>query len=290
MIQSMTGYGKSIVEFANKKITVELKSLNSKQLDLSVRLPSIYKEQELVLRNMISKELVRGKIDFLIYIENMGQESNNVINQGVLEAYHQQIMETATKLNIAPPNDWFSVLLRMPDTMKYEVQEADAEEWNAVLNAVTVAINDLITFRVQEGNMLYALFLDKVGNISNLLEQIAQYEGERLERVKEKIMESLQKIDAFDYDKNRFEQELIYHIERLDVNEEKSRLKNHLDYFVETLNNEEGQGKKLNFIAQEIGREINTMGSKSNHAEMQKIVVNMKDELEQIKEQILNVL
>lgn len=290
MIYSMTGYGKAIAELNNKKVTVEIKSLNSKQLDLSVRLPNVYKEHELDLRNYILKELSRGKVDLLIYIEHMGEANNSVINQEVLASYHRQITEVSKALNIDTPSDWFATLLRLPDALKHEVQEADETEWNAVMFAVKEAVESLQAFRAQEGEMLQRLFEAKISAIDKLLLEISTYEEERIERVKAKILESLQKISDFDYDKNRFEQELIYHIERLDINEEKLRLKNHLNYFIETINNEEGQGKKLNFIAQEIGREVNTMGSKSNHAEMQKIVVNMKDELEQIKEQILNVL
>lgn len=290
MIQSMTGYGKTIVEIENKKITVEIKSLNSKQMDLSVRLPSIYKDKELQLRNMLSKDLVRGKIDFLIYVETIGVASNNIINQDVLEAYKNQIVEAANKLNIPVPADWFSILLKLPDAMKYNAQEADEKEWQAVMQAVEQAIVDFQKFRKQEGEMLYNIFIDKIKNISLLLEQVQEFESGRLERIKERINDALEKIDNFNYDKNRFEQEMIYHIERLDINEEKSRLQNHLKYFEETMDNEVSQGRKLNFIAQEIGREINTLGSKSNDADMQKIVVNMKDDLEQIKEQIFNVL
>lgn len=290
MIQSMTGYGKTIVEIENKKITVEIKSLNSKQMDLSVRLPSIYKDKELQLRNMLSKDLVRGKIDFLIYVETIGVASNNIINQDVLEAYKNQIVEVANKLNIPVPADWFSILLKLPDAMKYNAQEADEKEWQAVMQAVEQAIVDFQKFRKQEGEMLYNIFIDKIKNISLLLEQVQEFESGRLERIKERINDALEKIDNFNYDKNRFEQEMIYHIERLDINEEKSRLQNHLKYFEETMDNEVSQGRKLNFIAQEIGREINTLGSKSNDADMQKIVVNMKDDLEQIKEQIFNVL
>lgn len=290
MIQSMTGYGKTIVEIENKKITVEIKSLNSKQMDLSVRLPSIYKDKELQLRNMLSKDLVRGKIDFLIYVETIGVASNNIINQDVLEAYKNQIVEAANKLNIPVPADWFSILLKLPDAMKYNAQEADEKEWQTVMQAVGQAIVDFQKFRKQEGEMLYNIFIDKIKNISLLLEQVQEFESGRLERIKERINDALEKIDNFNYDKNRFEQEMIYHIERLDINEEKSRLLNHLKYFEETMDNEVSQGRKLNFIAQEIGREINTLGSKSNDADMQKIVVNMKDDLEQIKEQVFNVL
>lgn len=286
----MTGYGKATAELHSKKVTVEVKSLNSKQLDLSVRIPSIYREHEMNLRNMLGRELSRGKIDLLIFVENIGNETSSVINQNVIEGYHKQITESAKLLGVDTPTDWYTVLLRMPDVLKHEVQEADEEEWKVVEKTINEALKQMQAFRNQEGKMLNDLFVEKINNIKSLLVEIAPYEEERIERVKEKIVESLQKIEDFDYDKNRFEQEMIYHVERLDINEEKTRLANHLAYFVETMDKEVAQGKKLNFITQEIGREVNTMGSKSNHAEMQQIVVRMKDELEQIKEQVLNVL
>lgn len=290
MIQSMTGFGKATAELDKRKVTVEVKSLNSKQLDLSVRMPNLYKENEMAVRNILSRKLERGKIDFLIYIENIGAETTTQLNQNVVEAYHAQITESAQKLGVATPSDWFQVLLRMPDVLKYESQEADEEEWSQVLKVVDQAIDQLIAFRKQEGEMLKNLFEEKIANIASLLVEVEPYEAERVEKVKARITESLQKIGDFDFDKNRFEQEMIYYIEKLDINEEKSRLSNHLDYFLETMKLSAGQGKKLGFIAQEMGREINTLGSKSNHAEMQKIVVRMKDELEQIKEQVLNVM
>lgn len=292
MIQSMTGFGKATAEFPSKKITIEVKSLNSKQLDLSARIPSIYKEHEFIIRSLIAQRLERGKIEFAIYIENTGKETTSQINQNILEGYYRQIVDASDKLNIAQPTDWFQVLLRMPDVLKYEAQEADEEEWNQVLDTINKALDQLIEFRTQEGKMLEELFEQKLGNISSLLSEIEQYEGERIEKVKTRIVEALQKIENFDYDKNRFEQEMIYYIEKLDINEEKSRLTNHIKYFIETMKDPSGlgQGKKLGFITQEMGREINTTGSKSNHAQMQQIVVQMKDELEQIKEQVLNVL
>lgn len=291
MIQSMTGFGKATAELDKRKVTVEVKSLNSKQMDLSVRMPNLYKENEMAIRNLLSRTLERGKVDFLIYIENIGTETTTQINQNVVEAYYTQINESARKIGVQPPSDWFQVLLRMPDVLKYESQEVDEEEWAAVQKVVTEAIGNLQAFRKQEGAMLDKLFKEKINNIHALLDEIEPYETERVDKVKNRIMEALQKIESFDYDKNRFEQEMIYYIEKLDINEEKSRLTNHLKYFLETLaETGTGQGKKLGFIAQEMGREINTMGSKSNHADMQQIVVKMKDELEQIKEQVLNVL
>lgn len=290
MIQSMTGFGKATAELDKRKVTVEIKSLNSKQLDLSVRVANLYKEHEMEIRNLLSRQLERGKVDFLIYIENIGTETATQINQPLLEGYYNQIKDSARKLGIDTPQDWFQVLLRIPDVLKYEAQEVDEEEWAAVWKVINEAAGQLLAFRKQEGSMLEKLFEEKIANISTLLTEIEQYETERVEKIKLRITEALHKIEDFDYDKNRFEQEMIYYIEKLDINEEKSRLTNHLKYFLETMKSGSGQGKKLGFIAQEMGREINTMGSKSNHAEMQQVVVRMKDELEQIKEQVLNVL
>lgn len=290
MIQSMTGFGKATLELPTKKITIEVKSLNSKQMDLSARIPSVYKEQELNIRGLIGRRLERGKVDFAIYVENTGKETTSQINTNVLEAYYNQIKESSEKIGVAVPADWFQVLLRLPDVLKYEAQEADDEEWNKVQDTINKALDQLTDFRKQEGAMLEKLFTEKIANITNLQSAVEPYETERVEKVKSRIVEALEKIEKFDYDKNRFEQEMIYYIEKLDINEEKNRLTNHLKYFIETMKSGNGQGKKLGFIAQEMGREINTMGSKSNHAQMQQIVVQMKDELEQIKEQILNVL
>ncbi len=286
----MTGFGKAVAELENRKVTVEVKSLNSKQLDLYVRMPNLYKEKEMEVRNLITRRLERGKVDFLIYVENIGIDTANQINQNVIESYYKQIKETASNLGIDVPSDWFQVLMRMPEVLKYEQNEADENEWRKVSEAINEAINQLLSFRKQEGKMLQSLFEEKTNNISNLLLDIEPYEKDRIEKVRTRITEALQKLEGVEYDKNRFEQELIYYIEKLDINEEKNRLSNHLRYFKETMNAGSGQGKKLGFICQEIGREVNTMGSKSNDAEMQQIVVRMKDELEQMKEQVLNVL
>jgi uncharacterized protein (TIGR00255 family) len=290
MIQSMTGYGKATCNFRNKKIVVELKSLNSKQLDLSTRIAGIYREKELVLRSEIGQNLGRGKVDFSLYIDNSNGEITTQINKAVLESYYNQISSIAENLSIDLPSNWFEILLRMPDVMKGEAQELEEGEWDAVLNTLKEAIKALEDFRMQEGKSLAAVFKEKITNIEQLLSQVTVYECERIEKIKARLQDNLQALtEKVDYDKNRFEQELIFYIERLDINEEKTRLQQHLNYFRETM--EENQaGKKLGFIAQEIGREINTLGSKSNHSEMQKIVVLMKDELEQIKEQVLNVL
>ncbi|MDR0232295.1 MAG: YicC family protein [Dysgonamonadaceae bacterium] len=290
MIQSMTGFGKSSSELPNKKIYVEIKSLNSKQFDLNTRIPFLYREKEMEIRNNLLQSVERGKVDFSIYVENIGKASSSQINQNALESYYNQIKEVSQNLQISIPADWFSVLLRMPEVMKTEMAELDENEWEITKETIKNALEQFTLFRNQEGSVLQKLFENKISNISLLLNEIEKYELERIEKVKVKILDSLQKMDLQNFDTNRFEQELIYYIEKLDVNEEKIRLNNHLKYFIDTMNNEKSQGRKLGFIAQEIGREINTLGSKSNHAEMQKIVVQMKDELEQIKEQILNVL
>ena len=292
MIQSMTGYGKATAELPDKKINVEIKSLNSKAMDLSTRIAPAYREKEIEIRNEISKVLERGKVDFSLWIEKKeGADSATPINQELLKGYYKQILSISENLNIPLPADWFQTLLRMPDVMsKTEIQELSEEEWATVHATVLEAVNHLVDFRKQEGMALEKKFREKISNISSLLEKITPYEKERVEKVKERIIEALEKTLSVEYDKNRLEQELIYYIEKLDVNEEKQRLTNHLKHFISTLEGGCGQGKKLGFIAQEMGREINTLGSKSNHAEMQKIVVQMKDELEQIKEQVLNVM
>lgn len=290
MIQSMTGYGKAVAELPNKKVHVEIKSLNSKALDLTMRVAPIYREKEIELRNEIAKYLERGKVDFILWVEKNVSEGNS-INTAVFEGYYRQINALSEQLSIALPADWFQTILRMPDVMSTtEVEELSDEEWKAVHNAVIQAIEALVAFRKQEGQALYRKFSEKIENIGNLLSTVEPYEKERVEKIRQRIVETLEKIIGVDYDKNRLEQELIYYIEKLDINEEKQRLSNHLQYFMKTMEEGVGQGKKLGFIAQEMGREINTLGSKSNHAEMQKIVVHMKDELEQIKEQVLNVM
>lgn len=290
MIQSMTGFGKATAEFPGRKISVEIKSLNSKQLDLSTRIPTIYREKEIEIRNLLSQTIERGKVDFTIYLENTDAYVSSKINSGAVKAYFEQIKETSRILGVDIPADWFSLILRLPDAVKTELTELDEREWRVLKKTVQEALNAFTSFRKQEGRMLEKVFLNKISAIAQLLENIEQYDSERLEKIKIRMDEALRKFDSVSYDENRFEQELIYYIERLDVSEEKSRLDNHLRYFIETMETEKSQGRKLGFITQEMGREINTLGSKSNHAEMQKMVVQMKDELEQIKEQILNVL
>lgn len=291
MIQSMTGYGKATVTLADKKINVEIRSLNSKALDLSTRIAPIYREKEMELRNLIAQTLERGKIDLSIWVEKDASLAATPINTALLENYYKQIKIISEKCSIPLPEDWFATLLRMPDVLtRAEVEELDTQEWEAVAQAVQEALGHLTDFRKQEGASLEKKFTEKINNIERLLHSIEPYEKERVTRIRERISETLEKTLSIDYDKNRLEQELIYYIEKLDINEEKQRLGNHLKYFRETMAGGHGQGKKLGFIAQEMGREINTTGSKSNHAEMQNIVVQMKDELEQIKEQVLNVL
>ncbi len=290
MIQSMTGFGKITSELPNKKVTIEIKSLNSKQLDLFTRIPSIYKEKEMEIRSLLLKTLERGKVDFNIFIENIGVENNSKINLNALAAYKKQIEEIADELEIDKPTDWFKTLLKLPEVIRTELSELDENEWGIVKKCIEEAIQQLTEFRIQEGKMLENLFKEKVTNISKLLQEIEPYEEERLDKIRNRLLDNLSKIPDVEYDQGRLEQELIFYIEKLDVNEEKNRLANHLKYYIETMGEGHGQGKKLGFIAQEMGREINTLGSKSNHPEMQQIVIRMKDELEQIKEQILNVL
>ena len=288
----MTGFGKATVAYKEKKINVEVKSLNSKALDLSTRITPLYREKEMEIRQFIAKNLERGKIDFSIWLEKDVVADATPINMALVENYYQQIKKISAQTGIPEPADWYATLLRLPDvTTKTDVEELTDEEWKAAQQAIDEAVNHLIEFRRQEGAALQKKFTEKVDNIQALLASIEPYEKSRVEKIKTNIVNGLQQIPNVEYDKNRLEQELIYYIEKLDISEEKQRLSNHLKYFRETMNEEgHGVGKKLGFIAQEMGREINTTGSKSNQAEMQNIVVKMKDELEQIKEQVLNAL
>lgn len=291
MILSMTGYGKFTAEHLGKKITAEIKSLNSKSLDLNLRVAPIYREKEMEVRNLIAQTLERGKVEFNLWVENAGNAQECPINISLMQAYHKQLTEASQACGIAEPADWLACLLRMPDVMtRTETLELTNEEW-AVAREVTLnAVNALMDFRRQEGAALEQKFTEKLDNIEQLLAQIEPYEKSRVEKIRQRIMDNLQSIPEVEYDKGRLEQEMIYYIEKLDISEEKQRLSNHLHYFRQTMSDGHGQGKKLGFIAQEMGREINTTGSKSNQAEMQNIVVRMKDELEQIKEQVLNVM
>ena len=291
MIQSMTGYGKEVVAFKEKKIHVEIKSLNSKQLDLNTRIAPLYREKEMEMRQMVAEALIRGKVDMSVWVEKDMAVDPTPINAQLVENYYQQIKTISEKTGIPAPEDWFYTLLRMPDVMtKTDVEELDDEEWAVVKGGVAEALKNLVDFRTQEGAALQKKFAEKIDNIAKLMGEIEPFEKSRVEKIKARIIDGLQQIPSAEYDKNRLEQELIYYIEKLDISEEKQRLANHLKYFRDTMNEPAGQGKKLGFIAQEMGREINTTGSKSNQAEMQNIVVKMKDELEQIKEQVLNAL
>ena len=288
----MTGYGKAVVAYKEKKINVEVKSLNSKSLDLSARIAPLYREKEMEIRRLLAQKLERGKVDFSLWVEKESTVDATPINVALVENYYKQIKAISASTGIPEPEDWFTTLLRLPDvTAKTEVEVLDDEEWEVAQQAINEAIDKLTDFRKQEGAALQKKFTEKIDNIANLLKSIEPFEKNRVPKIREKIIDGLKQIPEVDYDKNRLEQELIYYIEKLDINEEKQRLTNHLKYFRETMKESgHGVGKKLGFIAQEMGREINTTGSKSNQAEMQNIVVKMKDELEQIKEQVLNAL
>ena len=291
MIQSMTGYGNAVVSYKDKKIHVEIKSLNSKQLDLQTRIAPLYREKEMECRAMVAEALIRGKVDMSVWIEKESTVDATPVNAALVENYYHQLKDVAQKVGIPEPEDWMYTLTRMPDVLtKTDVETLDDEEWAVVKGAVADALKSLVDFRKQEGAALQKKFTEKIDNIAQLLADIEPYEKGRVEKIKTRIEGGLKQIPDVEYDKNRLEQELIYYIEKLDISEEKQRLANHLKYFRETMAEPAGQGKKLGFIAQEMGREINTTGSKSNQAEMQNIVVKMKDELEQIKEQVLNAL
>ena len=291
MIQSMTGYGNVVVAYKDKKIHVEIKSLNSKQLDLQTRIAPLYREKEMECRAMVAEALIRGKVDMSVWIEKESAVDATPVNAALVENYYHQLKDVAQKVGIPEPTDWLYTLTRMPDVLtKTDVETLEETEWAIVKGAVADALKSLVDFRKQEGAALEKKFTEKIDNIAQLLADIEPYEKGRVEKIKARIEGGLKQIPDVEYDKNRLEQELIYYIEKLDISEEKQRLANHLKYFRETMAEPAGQGKKLGFIAQEMGREINTTGSKSNQAEMQNIVVKMKDELEQIKEQVLNAL
>lgn len=290
MIQSMTGFGKYSVTFGNKKINVEVKSLNSKALDLSTRIAPLYREKEMEIRQMISDALTRGKVEFAIWVDKDEANTATPINPEMVRYYYDQINEIAYAHDISLPLDW-STLLRLPDVLsRNEVEELTDEEWQSARMAIAEALKQLNDYRRQEGAALQKKFTEKIDNIARLQLELEPYEQTRVEKIRQRITDNLQQIPGAEYDSNRLEQELIYYIEKLDISEEKQRLTQHLQYFRDTMELDEPVGKKLGFIAQEMGREINTTGSKSNHAEMQNIVVKMKDELEQIKEQVLNAL
>ncbi|MCB0456976.1 MAG: YicC/YloC family endoribonuclease [Flavobacteriaceae bacterium] len=285
MIQSMTGYGKSILELPSKKITIEIKSLNSKGLDLNARVPSSYREKELVLRDYIAKSLTRGKIDFNLYIEITGEATSNVLNESIIKEYMNQMK----KIVNGDETELLKMAVRMPDALKTEREEMDEDEFNTIMKGVDEALEAINQYRTDEGKVLETDFKSRIGIIGNLLKEVMKIDPERIENVREKLQKAVSELKET-VDANRFEQELIYYLEKYDITEEKVRLENHLNYFLETLNSDDSNGKKLGFITQEIGREINTIGSKANYAPMQQLVVQMKDELEKIKEQALNVL
>ncbi len=292
MLQSMTGYGKADACFAGKKIHVEIKSLNSKSLDLSTRIAPVYREREMEIRAQVGTALERGKVDFVIWVEKEAAQAVAAIQTDAVAAYAAQIRELCKNTGIAlPETELLPMIMRLPETMQAAtVEEVSEEEWSVVKSAIAEAIGHLVDFRKQEGEALYKKFMQNIDRIAELQKAIEPFDKLRVEKIRQRLEERLAELVGVDYDKNRLEQELIFYIEKLDINEEKQRLANHLDYFKTTMENGVGQGKKLGFIAQEMGREINTTGSKSNLAEMQNIVVMMKDELEQIKEQVLNVL
>ncbi|CAM3837442.1 YicC/YloC family endoribonuclease [Flavobacterium branchiophilum] len=286
MIQSMTGYGKANLQLPTKKIIVEIKSLNSKGLDLNVRMSSVYKEMELGLRNEIASKLERGKIDFSIFIENVTEQTTSKVNVPIVKAYIAQLQEVYAT---ADQTELMKMAVRMPDALKTEREEIDENEWQEIQKAVQIALQNIQAFRISEGQSLEKEFRHRIANIKQYMQEALALDPERVQAIKDRLQTAINELKV-SIDENRFEQELIYYLEKLDITEEKVRLSNHLDYFIETLEGQEANGRKLGFITQEMGREINTMGSKSNHAEMQKLVVQMKDELEKIKEQVLNVL
>jgi uncharacterized protein (TIGR00255 family) len=285
MIQSMTGYGKSVLQFPTKKISIELKSLNSKSLDLNARMPSMYRAKELSIRKLIAKNLVRGKVDFSLFVEITGEDTSSKINKTVVNEYMKQLKDVVD----GDTTELLKMAIRLPDAITTERDEIDEEEWNAISTEINDAITKIVAYRKEEGATLEQDFTNRISTLRRLLEEVITMDPDRIDGVRARLEKGVSDIKE-KVDENRFEQELIYYIEKFDITEEKVRLDNHLDYFIKTLNSDDSNGKKLGFISQEIGREINTIGSKSNYAPMQKLVVQMKDELEKIKEQLLNVL
>ena len=288
MIQSMTGYGKAVLQLPTKKVTIEIKSLNSKNLDLNVRIPSYYKEKELAVRKKLASALVRGKIDFSIYVEMTSDETSTKVNKSVVKQYIEQLRNT---IDTGRASDvvLLEMAIRMPDALATEREELDENEWTLINKNIDIAITEIVQYRIDEAASLEVDFRERIANINTYLNEVKALDSDRVENVKTRLKKAIDDLKV-DTDENRFEQELIYYLEKLDINEEKVRLANHLDYFLQTLASEDSNGKKLGFIVQEMGREINTTGSKANYAPMQKAVIQMKNELEQIKEQILNVL
>ena len=288
MIQSMTGYGKSVLQLPTKKVTIEIKSLNSKNLDINTRIPSYYKEKELSIRKKLASALVRGKVDFSIYVEITADETSSSINKAVVNKYIDQLRNIVV-VGTSDDVKLLEMAVRMPDALKTEREELDENEWSEIESHIDTALKDIVQYRIDEAASLEIDFKQRITNIKSCLAQVHEMDGERIENVKQRLGKALDELKV-EVDENRFEQELIYYLEKLDINEEKVRLANHLDYFLQTLDTSDSNGIKLGFIVQEIGREINTTGSKANYAPLQKVVIQMKDELEKIKEQILNVL
>jgi uncharacterized protein (TIGR00255 family) len=285
MIQSMTGYGKSVIQLPTKKISIEVKSLNSKNLDLNTRMPSLYREKELSIRKLIASKLVRGKIDFSLYMEITGEETSTQINKTVVKQYIKQLKAVVD----GDETELLKMAIRLPDAVTTERDEMDEDEWSQISNEIDSSLEKIQQYRIDEGKSLEDEFVVRAQNISDLLDEVIEMDPDRIDGVRERLNKGIAEIKE-KVDENRFEQELVYYIEKFDITEEKVRLKNHLDYFQKALKSDDSNGKKLGFISQEMGREINTIGSKSNYAPMQKLVVQMKDELEKIKEQLLNVL
>ncbi len=291
MLKSMTGYGKAECELALKKITVEVRSLNSKVLDVNTRIPGVYREKELEIRRELSDRLTRGKVDFNIFVESLGVESNSIINSSMVKSYFSQLTDISKELNLPVTETTLQIIMQLPEVVKTTRDEPDEDEWKIIVDTIHEALDAIDKFRIQEGTSLHNDIITNLNTIINLHEQIGPFETERAAKIKERILEGLKELSSPEgVDHNRLEQEMIFYLEKLDINEEKIRLTNHCSYFIETMGLDEPVGKKLGFIAQEIGREINTMGSKANHSEMQKIVIGMKDALERIKEQLLNAL
>jgi uncharacterized protein (TIGR00255 family) len=287
----MTGFGKAECILPSKKITIEIKSLNSKQLDVNTRIPGLYKSKDIEIRKEISKSLGRGKVDLSFYVENLGDESSSSINEGIVNSYFEQLKSISTEQNMPVSDRLLQIAVNLPDSVKVEREKLNEDEWNEIIGSIREALVDLNDFRVQEGKALEEDVRLNIELILKSMKEIEEYEEERIERIKERILGNLQELKSGEsVDENRFEQEMIYYLEKLDINEEKVRLANHCDFFLENIKAKEPIGKKLGFISQEIGREVNTLGSKANHVEIQKIVIQMKDALERIKEQILNVL
>lgn len=290
-MKSMTGYGKAECELPHRKVTIEIKSLNSKQLDINSRIAGIFREKDIEIRRILSDKLVRGKIDFILYVESLGDETNSNINSAVVKSYYNQLSEISKELGLPVNDQIMQVIMSLPDAVKTQRDELDESEWEEILQNIYAALEGVDRFRLQEGGVLHQDIIQNIQFITDLLDQVEPFEKERVAKVKERIYEGLKELSVTDQvNENRLEQEMIFYLEKMDVNEEKVRLRNHCTYFLETLKLKEPVGKKLGFISQEIGREVNTLGSKANHSEMQKLVIQMKDALERIKEQLLNVL